>query len=308
MSHLQKKQNSQTAWRLLVLTVFGILTFLLFQRPINHDASWYLYAAGTILDGAKIYRDLIDLSPPTIFWLSIAPAWLARILNCSSVPLFISFFLFIVVLSLILSTQIFKKILLHLPRSSQYCFLLVLVFILLPYEMPWNCFGQREHLMLVLVMPYVFASAARLMGYPLQIKLAATLGLLAGIGFTFKPHFLFTYFCIETYLLIAHRSYKFWKRPESLAIFLYQALHCGMRIVPNQGILTCQAVKNLALPCIGKPGDYDLFHSVFIVQLVHYLFFFLQFLQYPPITWTCHTISNPILSHSFCCSSSIFFS
>ena len=227
MGHFQKKQNSQTTWRLLVLTVFAILTYLLFQRPINHDAGWYLYAAGAILDGAKIYRDLVDANPPIIFLLNIPPVWLARLLNCSAVPLFNSFFLFIVVLSLTLSEHILKKVFLHLPRSSQYCFLGVLVFLFLPYEMRWNCFGQREHLMLVLVMPYVFASAARLMGYPLQIKFAAILGLLAGIGFTFKPHFLFAYLCIETYLLVAHRSYKFWKRPESLGIFIFLALHWG---------------------------------------------------------------------------------
>jgi hypothetical protein len=93
MGHLQKKLNSQTAWRLLILTVFVILTSLLFQRPINHDAGWYLYASGAILDGAKIYRDLIDINPPLIFWLNIPPVWLARLLNCSAVPLF-NFFSF----------------------------------------------------------------------------------------------------------------------------------------------------------------------------------------------------------------------
>jgi hypothetical protein len=81
--------------------------------------------------------------------------------------------------------------------------------------------------MFVLVMPYVFASAARLMGCSLQIRFAATLGLLAGIGFAFKPYFLLAYFCIETYLLVVFRSYKFWKRPESIGIFLCQALYWG---------------------------------------------------------------------------------
>jgi len=231
MGHFQKKQNSQTTWRLLVLTVFVILTYLLFQRPINHDAGWYLYAAGAFMDGAKIYRDLIDINPPLIFWLSVPPVWLARLLNCSAVPVFNFFFLSIVILSLALSTRIFKQILLHLPRPSQYCFLGVLVFLFIPYEMPWNCFGQRDHLMFILMMPYVFASAARLMGLPLQIKFAATLGLLAGIGFAFKPHFLFTYLCIETYLLIAHRSFKPWIRPENIGIFICQVLYWGYIIL-----------------------------------------------------------------------------
>jgi len=93
MGRLQKKLNSQTAWQLLILTVFAILTFLLFQRPINHDSGWYLYAAGAFMDGAKIYRDLIDINPPLIFWLNIPPVWLARLLNCSAVPLF-NFFSF----------------------------------------------------------------------------------------------------------------------------------------------------------------------------------------------------------------------
>lgn len=236
----------------MVFAVFGILTFLLFQRPINHDVGWYLYAAGAMLDGAKLFRDLIDVNPPIIFWLNLPPAWLARILNCSSVPVFNLFCLFIVIVSLILSTQILKKILLPLSRSAQYCFLLVLVFILLPYEIPWNCFGQREHLLLVLVLPYIFASAARLMGYPLQIKFAATLGLLAGVGFALKPHFLFAYCCIETYLLVAHRSCKFWKRPESLGIFIYQVLHWGYILL---AIPEYKAAVLMILPVYGGFTD-----------------------------------------------------
>ena len=231
MDHLQKKINSQTAWRLLILTVFCILAYLLFQRPINHDVGWYLYASGAFLDGAKLYRDLIDINPPLIFWLNIPPVLLARLLHCSAVPLFNFFFLCVVILSLTLSTRILKQIFLHLPRPFQFCFLAVLVFIFLPYEIRWNCFGQRDHLMFVLVLPYVFASAARIMGRPLQVKFAAILGLLAGIGFAFKPHFLLAYFCIETYVLVAHRTFKFWKRPESIVIFLCQALYWGYIIL-----------------------------------------------------------------------------
>jgi hypothetical protein len=62
-----------------VLAIFGITGNSLASSWINHDAGWYLHVAGAWLDGATLYRDVIDTNPPLIIFLSAVPVWLGRI-------------------------------------------------------------------------------------------------------------------------------------------------------------------------------------------------------------------------------------
>jgi hypothetical protein len=64
-------------------------------------------------------------------------------------------------------------------------------------------FGQREHLLLAVAIPYLFLGAARALGRPVGTAPAVATGLLMGIGFALKPHFLPMFVAVEAYLLLA---------------------------------------------------------------------------------------------------------
>src|SRR5919112_4497070 len=40
---------------------------------VNHDAAWYLYVVRRLWEGATLYGDVIDTTPPLIVWASAPP-------------------------------------------------------------------------------------------------------------------------------------------------------------------------------------------------------------------------------------------
>jgi len=40
-------------------------------RPVNPDIALFLYDAGRVLDGAQLYRDVVEINPPLIVVLNM---------------------------------------------------------------------------------------------------------------------------------------------------------------------------------------------------------------------------------------------
>ena len=75
---------------------------------------------------------------------------------------------------------------------------LLFLFTVLPNEH----FGQREHIMFVACAPYLIASMARAEGVALTRGAAIAIGLVAGVAFAMKPHYLAIPAAVELYLLL----------------------------------------------------------------------------------------------------------
>ncbi len=63
--------------------------------------------------------------------------------------------------------------------------------------LPGQDFGEREHLLLALVVPYLLLAAARASGREIPAAAAVLIGLLAGAAFALKPHFVLLWLAIE---------------------------------------------------------------------------------------------------------------
>ena len=46
--------------------------------PLNTDSGWLLVAARRLLDGDRLYVDIIEVNPPLIVWLLLPSAWVGR--------------------------------------------------------------------------------------------------------------------------------------------------------------------------------------------------------------------------------------
>src|SRR6188768_4258801 len=57
-------------------------------KTVDHDVANTIAMAGSMLDGAVLYRDILELSPPVYFLLSTVPVALARILGADPIPVF----------------------------------------------------------------------------------------------------------------------------------------------------------------------------------------------------------------------------
>src|SRR5215213_2448552 len=134
------------------------------------DQSFALYVAPRLLDGYQLYgADIMELQPPLIFWMTMIPALLARSINTTAQAAFI---LCLVTLS---SAIILWS--LHVNSDSDrkrrlfaagLAIVLLYVTLVLP-SMYWRGggglrfdFGQREHIMSLLIFPYLFSVARRL--------------------------------------------------------------------------------------------------------------------------------------------------
>ncbi|HUS17641.1 MAG TPA: hypothetical protein VM536_21810, partial [Chloroflexia bacterium] len=79
-------------------------------------------------------------------------------------------------------------------------------------------FGEREHLLLALVAPYLLLAVARSLGRDVRPGPAVLIGLLAGSAFGLKPHFVLLWVAVEGYLRLTRRVHWGALLPETLAI------------------------------------------------------------------------------------------
>lgn len=208
--------------RVLVALAFGAALFpgllQVLGGPEDHDIAWYLYVAGRVLDGARLYVDVIEVNPPLIVALSIPAVLLSRVTGGPEILLFELFVVALIGVSLALCATVLRRLVPTGEVLPRRLFLALVLFATFALPASSNVFGQREHIMLVLVLPYLFAAAARSMRLPLPRGLALAAGVLAGIGVSLKPFFVVPWLLVEVYLAWRSGPRRAWLRPEGLAV------------------------------------------------------------------------------------------
>ena len=188
--------SRRAAWAAALFVV--ILTFLAqTARLAEPDIAYFLYAAGRMLDGAKLYRDVVDLNPPPIFALNLPVAWLARATHLADILVYrLATVLAVGGLLLFVRRLLSRYLLPSRPAERRYV-LLLLCFVLFPLS--GEDFGQREHLVLALLLPYLAIVGARLDRRQVAGADAAAAGALAGLALALKPPFAIAWLAVEAW-------------------------------------------------------------------------------------------------------------
>lgn len=218
--------DSRAATGILALILFVAGILLVTTDTMNHDVAWYYYGAERLADGAKLYVDLIDPNPPLVFYVDLPAVWLARALGLPDQAAFIAYMAALLAGALGLWYLTARTVNVPEGAATRHAFLLVLIVFLFPF----HDFGQREHLVLALLLPYLFVVAGRAAGRQVSTWLALPAGLLAGPALVMKPFYLVLWPVLELYLILARRAGPPWRRPENWAIALVAALY-GLFIV-----------------------------------------------------------------------------
>jgi hypothetical protein len=159
------------------------------------DLGFLLYAAGRVLDGASMYRDIVEINPPLIVWFNVVVVRLARALHVSDLALYrLATALVVGGLLLYVRRVMAVYALSDAPRVRRY--LLVLLCIAL-FPLAGEDFGEREHFVVALLLPFAFLVLARIRGRWVPDLEEAWIGLLAGIGIALKPHFAVVWIALE---------------------------------------------------------------------------------------------------------------
>jgi hypothetical protein len=186
------------------------------------DTAWLLYVAGRVTQGARLYVDLVDVNPPLVVWLDIPVVLGARALGIPDLTAYRIFVLLVVLGSVAACGWLLRRFLLADAPERRRVVLLLLLFAALPLSRA--DFGEREHLMLALTLPYLLLAAVRLRRTAVPWGFAVAAGLAAGVGIALKPYFVALWLALEGCLLLRlRRGYR--PRPEAAIVVLVCVLY-----------------------------------------------------------------------------------
>lgn len=176
---------------LTILLIFTSL-FFLSTTSIGSDLGWHLFVAGKMLEGKRLYHDFFEVNFPMIFYLTIIPAFISKTSGITD-TLILKIFNFVLAISMfLLSLQILRKQLTRQDILVISPYIAALIFIL-PFCFPVSEFGQKEHLFVILTLPYLLT----LFSTQNSTKVRIIVAVFAGIGFTIKPFFIIWFLVIE---------------------------------------------------------------------------------------------------------------
>jgi hypothetical protein len=229
MSAIMRREAADD--RLLVTGTIACLAIgaalLHFFAPMNHDEAYLVALAGRLLDGGQFGKDIIDMNPPHVWWISAMPVWLAR---QTGLRLDVAASVFTVTMA-VLSVAAVARLtaaagLGRIPRSLFLVFAALLVLFIPGYD-----FGQREHWMVLLTLPYIVACGCRLNNSILTPVFSAVIGVAACLGFCIKPYFLLVPVALEIWLFV-----RLWRpslaiRSETIAMAVAGIVYAGLTMI-----------------------------------------------------------------------------
>ncbi|HTW45925.1 MAG TPA: hypothetical protein VMD58_10295 [Acidobacteriaceae bacterium] len=210
------------AWTALLLWYLAVL-FIAGLRV--NDQSMYLYFAQHVLSGVHISGpQLVEVDPPMVIWFSIVPVLLARLLHLSPYLMLKVVVFLMVVASVSLSGRILRVA--GIAGSRTLLFPKIASILTAEIFMTGYVLGEHEHLLVILILPYVLSAAADA-GTRIAYSELCAIGLIAGIGVCFKPQQVLLLIALELFLAAWTRSLRRLLAPDflcaMLAVFTYIA-------------------------------------------------------------------------------------
>lgn len=234
----------------LVLAAAGEL-----RGPLNGDAHWILTMAGRLLDGERLYRDILEINPPLIVWLQLPVVGLARVTGLDPAAVYRGAVLMLCVVMVaatmcVLAGSRFAD---RHPALRWWAAPVLLIALLL---VPAGAFGQREQILTALLLPLVATTALRLEGTPVSRRAAIASGIAAGIAIALKPFFVVVWVLFLCTRCLRARQLR-WE-PEDLAISAVGAAYLAAVAVATPEFFTIVRVFGPAYAAF-TPADSPLF-------------------------------------------------
>jgi hypothetical protein len=182
-----RRVRSVAPW-LAAVAVLAAAALLRQVIPFNVDVSWWLIVSERMLDGQRLYVDILETNPPMAVPVYLFSVALARAIDARPEVVLEGLIFILIAASLGATWRILQYSSLRgrAAGGALAVWAIVLLSILPMYD-----FGQREHLALVAMLPALGVYVLR--GSRASVTPAAILaaGLSAAITMNFKPYFAF---------------------------------------------------------------------------------------------------------------------
>jgi len=178
----------------VICIIVAVAAWLRYTLPLNVDVSWWLLVSERMLDGQRLYVDILETNPPmagSVYLLAVALARASHIRPelATTILIFALTALSLTLVWLVLRTSALRDRLAD-GRLAAWTTALLLI-------APMYDFGQREHLALITVLPAIAVCILRARGEGVRPTAVLIAGLSAGLTMSFKPYFAFSIgFCI----------------------------------------------------------------------------------------------------------------
>ncbi|MFQ5418140.1 MAG: hypothetical protein ACE5FL_14020 [Myxococcota bacterium] len=208
--------GNPSAYAAALAVTLSVGVSLFCSRQVHHDAAWLLIATGRLLDGARLYvDDVIETNPPLILYLYTPAVLLGRSLGVSLPGVLNATVLALTLGSITVCNRALAAVL--GAGRDRLRFALLVVLTVLGCVTVGEDFGQRDHILWLLLVPYLLLVAARMQGVKLGPKLARIAGVGGGIAVSLKPHYLLAMAVLELALALRRGSWRTALRPEARA-------------------------------------------------------------------------------------------
>lgn len=226
MDQIPNKSRYSFLWA--TITILCIFTGLsaVYLNPLNQDVGLMISLAERYLDGDRLYVDIFEINPPLFVYVAIPIIAIAKAFSIPTIDSWLIFCFLLICISVCLCWFILSRLSSLSGLDSKR---VVIIYILLAFlHMVGGEFGQREHIMLILFLPYVLLTTVRASGRSAGLTLCLTVGALGGLGIAYKPFFVLPWMGLEGYLWLVRRQGGFWRRPESLTLFCMQITYAAV--------------------------------------------------------------------------------
>lgn len=200
---------------LFALTLITVIISFFIQRHwFNSDVGIIIHETNALLAGGNYVTSFFETNPPMILYLTVPICFIAELFSLNPLNIAYCYFSIMALISVLTSYALLTR----LVREPLICYMTYAGLLFITFLLPMNEFGEREHITMMLITPYLFASSLALANKPLSQRAAFLIGLAAGVGFALKPYFLIPLCLIETLFIAKKQRVLGWVRTETVTI------------------------------------------------------------------------------------------
>ena len=189
----------------LLGAALSVMLFAAMRTPLKDDIAWLLYVARRWMAGRELYVDLVEVNPPLIVWLSAIPIQLGAWIGIDPQRIAMPFFI-----ASVLGCGWWAAVLLR-ARGGMFADRLPVFAVIgsILLVVPAGDLGQREHLLVAAMLPYLVLFAGSLDGRRPKWLSSSVAGLIAGLGCALKPQYAGALVALECVALL--RGMRPWR-------------------------------------------------------------------------------------------------
>jgi len=179
---------------------------------IDGDIGVYLFLADKLLHGGRYYYNFFEFNLPLVFYIVAIAVYIAHLLGTSVIATYTAFITVVSWGSMLLSARVLRDSVIYAQKPLYRALIVAIccIFLLPSLTLHFDAIGDKSFFLIACILPYFCSCVMR--RRPLSRPLTLLVGVVAGIGFCLKPHYVLLWAGIELYLLcVRRRPYLPWR-------------------------------------------------------------------------------------------------